>query len=130
MRYVIDGFEDLTPQQVFDMAARHVLANGEPSLQGAACSYAGIGCAAAPFLRPEVRDNPELRGKGWGSLCDFNIVPANNNSLISALQGCHDGAANRTGAEFIATFRGRMHSVAEEHGLSAAVLDEPHASAG
>lgn len=31
----IDGFEQLTPQQVFDMSVTHVLKNGKPSRDSA-----------------------------------------------------------------------------------------------
>lgn len=135
MSNVIPGFESLTKQQIFDMAAKHVLKNGEPSVNsGGYCSYAGIGCAAAPFLTPTARER--LVGS-WGSLLSErgrgnDTVPYHEHILISQTQECHDSLATGlyghtlVGEEFIQEFKVHMRHVATSHGLNTFVLDETH----
>ena len=58
----IPGFTKLSAQRLFDMSAEHVLKNGKPSLNAnGTCTYGGIGCAAAPFLKESVREDGEGR---------------------------------------------------------------------
>jgi hypothetical protein len=124
MSNVIDGFEQLTPQQCFDMAARHVLANGRPSIdESGSCCYTGIGCAAAPFLTEEGK----RQNWAWGSMPGR---PDTNEDLIGAMQDAHD-YADRAPDRFVDDFKDRMRQLAEDRGLSTAVLDSPQAgSAG
>jgi hypothetical protein len=121
MGNVIDGFEQLTPQQCFDMAARHVLTNGKQSAELGSCVYSGIGCAAAPFLTSEARASLKAV---WSELVDGLVVPAANGALIRGMQICHDDADDSDGdAAFVSDFKRRMRSLAVEKGLSPAVLD-------
>lgn len=110
-RNVIDGFENLTAEQCIDMAVRHVLKNGKPSMNSDGhCVYSGIGCAAAPFLKPEVRDAFPASW-GWQRLIREGKVPTDNRATIAELQNCHDSAAHdalHTGKEFLPSFKANI----------------------
>ena len=121
-RYItIDGFESLTKQQMFDMSAKHVLANGRRSTNDGGCIYSGIGCAAAPFIKLEYREDADRAeaGSGWSFLHDADLVPGHNSGLVAAMQECHDSAHS---ACFVGDFKKRMLEVAEWYNLSADVL--------
>jgi hypothetical protein len=121
----IPELPSMTPQEVFDKAARHVLANGEPSVDPTgSCVYSGIGCAAAPFIKPEFRE--EAAGS-WYSLhlpsqgkWEHSHRPDAHVELIGHLQGAHDHSANLPA--FISEFKKEMVKVAERYSLSTAVL--------
>lgn len=119
---VIPGFESLTKQQLFDMAAKHVLTNGRPSFDeyGGQCSYKGIGCAAAPFLTEKAR---EVLNGSWGSLARGGYVPDNNKKFVQQIQDCHN--LNSRGSDgFVNLFKISMKDVAKQHNLNTFVLDE------
>lgn len=93
----IDGFEELTAQQVFDISKNHLLAQKEKStvdptsLSSANCKYRGpngLMCAAGPFLKDGAAESCE--GFNWADLVVEGTVPDNNADLISVLQECHD----------------------------------------
>lgn len=86
----IEEFDQLTIQQLFDMAAKHVLTNGMPSVEAGRCVYGGIGCAASVFLRPEERE--EASGS-WGEIVESEEAPDHHTSFIEGLQVAHDVAA-------------------------------------
>ena len=117
----IEGFESLTKQQMFDMSAKHVLANGRRSTDAGGCVYSGIGCAAAPFIKPEDREAADSAeaGSTWPFLCSANLVPGHNSGLVAAMQRCHDSADSNG---FVKDFKKRMREVAEWYNLSADVL--------
>lgn len=118
----IEGFESLTAQQVLEISVRHVVKNGRPSVRATnphICVYGGIGCAAAPFIRPEKRDRHE--GQGWGSLLTHGDVPSRNGILIGKLQGCHDSAAGDVA-------RGERPEGSFLQGFIERVLTIPHAA--
>lgn len=116
--HTIEGFEQLSKQQLFDMAAAHVLKNGRPSraITGV-CTYGGIGCAAAPFLKPESRE--ALHGS-WSTLIELGSVPAHEGQFVQELQCCHDTA--HRDVLFISDFQHKMLYLADEYGLSASVF--------
>lgn len=111
----IPGFEKLTKQQLFDMAWKHVVKNGEPAVRDGTCAYDGIGCAAAPFLKEHER---RYRGT-WGQLVNSNVVPKHHAALIGRMQGCHDDNCLIQGPLFVEAFKADMRMVAEKHGLTA-----------
>lgn len=127
MRNVIPGFESLSAQQVFDMAARHVLKNGQPSMgANGICSYAGIGCAAAPFLTADARSTLT---HGWTTLRNNGLVPSVHSHLIACIQDAHDVPAmalNMFSVEFIDHFKKRMTYVALDFKLNTLVLEETY----
>ena len=98
----IDGFEQLTPQQVFDISKNHLLTKNEKSMvqdEGAAagikiCAYRGENskmCAAGPFLKDEEASKCE--GNDWYHLRYRSHkvkVPAAHYDLVVALQEVHD----------------------------------------
>lgn len=125
MRNVIDGFENLTQQQLFDMAAAHVLKNGRPSMDRGACSYMGIGCAAAPFLTEEARK--KLAGS-WRGLVGDGAIPPHESIFIQRLQNCHDAnACEECLPHFTTLYKHDMCSVAEEFNLDPSILEKDHA---
>ena len=117
----IDGFESLTKQQMFDMSAKHVLANGRRSTNDGGCVYSGIGCAAAPFIKLEYREDADRAeaGSSWPFLCSADFVPGHNSGLVTAMQKCHDSADSNG---FVEDFKKRMREVAKWYNLSADVL--------
>ena len=123
---VIPGFENLSPQRCFDMAAEHVLKNGKASVnERGVCSYRGIGCAASPFLTEAAR---KKLLSGWRTLVNDGDVPEHNKELIMDLQNAHDSAEdyrdanNAPDAFFIQSYIWRMESVALYYSLNPGVL--------
>ena len=129
---VIPGFESLSPQRCFDMAAEHVLKNGKASVnERGVCSYRGIGCAASPFLTEAAR---KKLLPGWRTLVNDGDVPEHNKELIMGLQSAHDGAEDDRDSEsmtspetgsnafFIRRYIHRMESLARYHNLNPGVL--------
>lgn len=119
----IEGFESLTEQQLFDMSVRHVGSNSRPSVdQEGVCSYAGIGCGAAPFIKPHERPRSELTNRTWGALYQQELVPEHHWEFILDLQQAHDRAAEEVC--FCANYYQRALNLAEERGLNTAALRE------
>ena len=120
---VIPGFTSLSKQQLFNMSAAHVIKNGKSSRDDRTgrCIYSGIGCAAAPFLTKDARENLSAP---WDSLCFSQQVPNHEADFILHLQRCHDRARPTWGLEFIASYKKSMRELATSNYLSAAVLDK------
>lgn len=126
MSKVIEGFENLSKQELFNMSARHILSTGQQSTAGTACIYGGTGCAAAPFLLPECRAGLDKYELNWTGLRDKGLVPDHEYHFVTQLQNCHDSFAWRTAEiPFMDHWRKRMKAVATEHQLSSEVLNEP-----
>lgn len=99
----IEGFEQLSKQQLFDMSLAHLRTTRIKSVSrtgGSYCSYSGAGCAAAPFIREDQRklaDNPDGKiippGLSWSGLVDRGLVPPHESSFVYELQACHDNAS-------------------------------------
>lgn len=127
-RIVIEGFEELTEQQMFDMSLDHIDATRKASLcPDGGCIYGGSGCNAAPFLTPEGRiyADTKYQGMGWSTLVDRGEVPKHNEGLIYALQGAHDYAAARHGSDterFMLTYVSRMADAAGVYKLDTTKL--------
>ena len=122
MKYItIPGFEKLSKQELFDMSAAHICSTRQKSYGSVVgCSYAGSGCAAAPFIRPEHRQRADKYGT-WARQVDLLLAPDHETSFVLALQCCHDFATERG---FFDDWKRNMCSLAERHGLSTAKLDE------
>ncbi len=126
----IEGFETKSKQELFDMAAKHIIANGpsfNTSLQS--CRYGGSGCAAAVFICDHLRSFADGIGS-WRSLLAQNVIPENNFELVRSLQDTHDGAvlaAKEDGVINVSNFFTRwqfdMRTIAKFHGVSSAVVD-------
>lgn len=126
----IEGFESLSKQDMFDKAAAHIIANG-PSFNIAldACRYGGSGCAAAVFIREDLRAIADQHGS-WRTLETMRLVPLHNFELIRSLQDTHDGsvlAAKDNGVidhnNFFTLWQAEMKTIAKFHGLSSAAVD-------
>lgn len=124
----VPGFEQMTPQELFNISARHVLSNGAPSVTSKGrCKYGGIGCAAAPFLMPHRRKTLDRYDKSWPGLLEKGEVPSKHSVLVSRMQSCHDGPAEASlvngTAEFLHAFKEGMRHLARDNHLDASVLD-------
>lgn len=94
MKYAtIDGFAELTPQQVFDISKNHLLSQSERSTDARGnCVYRGEDgkmCAAGPFLKDE--EAAKFEDNSWLSLMEKEVIPPDHADLVFALQGIHDG---------------------------------------
>ena len=124
----IDGFESLTKQQMFDISAKHILSTGKCSLNSAGtCSYAGSGCAAAPFIKPEYRKeadtyNTNDAGTSWGDLVKGGYAPEHEQKFVTELQLSHDSHASAYAPQFLDNYRYDMKYLGKEHGLDISVL--------
>jgi hypothetical protein len=122
---VIPGFKEMSKQQLFDMSARHILTTRQKSMisGGAKCIYSGLGCAAAPFLLPEVRKSADNRtGTTWRALADIHhVVPYHEVDFIAELQHCHDCADQDY---FMTHWESSTRRLANKYGLSIEVLKE------
>ena len=119
----IEGFEQLTEQEAFDISAKHVLKNGRQSVKndGYKCVYTGIGCGASPFIREEHRARcDEGVANGWTGLASQHLVPEHLKDVVHKLQRCHD-YADKT--NFVEDYKTRMASVANDLNLNPAVLE-------
>jgi hypothetical protein len=124
----IPGFESLSPQRIFDMAAEHVLKNGKPAMNdnASSCTYRGIGCAASVFLK----DPQSAPVASWGTLCDEGLAPQHQEHLICEIQLAHDKSAQsyddharRTmNPNFVSDFIAKMELVAKNFNLNPGVL--------
>lgn len=107
----IDGFESLTAQEVFDIAAGHLLKQMKRSENGEGCRYrgkSGLMCAAGPFLKDECTEKCE--GNSWFGLTDDGLVPNANSVLISELQMVHD-------VTFPSDWPSRLEALAKRYNL-------------
>ena len=89
----VDGFEQLSEQEVFDISAKHLLKQNKKSLSEdeETCMYRGEGgrmCAAGPFIKDSGAEKCERRD--WATLVKAGAVPAANSQLIIELQAVHD----------------------------------------
>ena len=123
----IDDFENLTKQQMFDMAAKHILTTKKKSVsEHGACLYSGSGCAASVFIKPEFRktadDLDSLDGTGWSHLVCENLVPDHLPKFVVDLQVAHD--CSDSGPNFLTDYVQRMCVVAARYKLDSSILDK------
>lgn len=130
--YTIEGFEQLTQQQIFDMSAKHMLSLDKRSMipgcgGDMACSYAGTGCAASVFLTDKGKKY--LEGN-WHSLIAFHGISPYQCTLVASLQQIHDNAPDGQGRSdgdkttYLAHCRYHLTKLASEYNLSTAVLED------
>jgi len=112
----------VTPQEIFDKVATHLLAQGKKARNGAGgpCLYRaedGARCAAGCLI-PDELYNASMECKRIRVLSQTYKLPefiTDNIRLIVQLQDVHD-QADPTG------WRSELHRVAADNNLSAAVL--------
>lgn len=116
----IPGFEELSEQSVLDIAALHVIGNGRKCMdERGICTYAGAGCAAAPFLRPVQR---KVTVGGWSHLLALGVVPHTHSHLVAAIQSAHDLVPPYE--DFLPRFKSAMRRLYLLHDCNPAVLGE------
>jgi hypothetical protein len=92
---LIDGFDKLTKQQLFDISRKHLEGTGQCSVRthDGLCVYSGTGCGAAPFIKPEHRRDADRYGS-WRSLIkQEGFASTHESNFVVALQRAHDSAA-------------------------------------
>lgn len=135
---LISNFDQLTKQDMFDMALAHVRKTGKQSMRYGACCYTGIGCAASVFIDPESLANMSKKNNGrrWRDLVTSNEMSTHEQSFVSRLQTCHDSyiasyqlndADNDT--MFMHHYEAHMRALAESNGLTYTPPTQPGESA-
>lgn len=126
----IPNFESLSEQEMFDMAARHLLTTRIPSItwggDDGVCTYSNSGCAASVFLRPECRSIADGSGT-WESLVSRGEAPPHRDTFVRLLQLAHDETACKTVDcldLWLPIWKERMRRIAEQHQLDASILEE------
>ncbi len=128
MLLTIDGFETLTRQQLFDMSASHIMAQGKPGITSTGnCSYSQ-GCAASIFIKPELIAEADIGGS-WDDLEREEYVPETNSDFVNTLQLAHDRAALASLRDdssdlggFMADWSQRMRDIAKVYNLNTEAL--------
>lgn len=118
----IDGFEELTEQQLFDMSVNHIRKKGKPAVTSLVsslqrrCSYEH-GCAASVFIDKQFISVAEDNGS-WLTLFNRKLVPVTYFNLIFELQIAHDSNAfGVTSENFLKKFECSVKNIAEKYNL-------------
>jgi hypothetical protein len=104
-QWTIDGFEQMTKQALFDMAATHLLTQGRQSrgmkfsqLENKliqSCLYngpEGLTCGAGIFLKPEFRADADKYGPWWDVVNNQpEAMPKKHQAFVHEVQHIHDG---------------------------------------
>ena len=127
----------MTAQEVFDASAKHILAQGRPSIEpdSGLCLYRcddGRMCAAGIFISDDVYRAEYHEEQSWGHLVSLYPAefPYQHHDLIMALQEAHDWSGGQSGGggsnaeTFIRLYKDMMRTVALDNNLSAAVLGD------
>ena len=124
---LISNFDQLTKQDIFDMALAHVRKNGKQSMRGGVCCYTGIGCAASVFIDPESLAKLSRKNNGlrWKRLVANNDLSSHEQDFIGCLQTCHDRylpAHELSDADnddlFMRQYELHMRALADKHNLT------------
>jgi hypothetical protein len=128
----IDGFEDMSEQQIFDMVATHLRKQKRMCVNDhGRCVYsdgAGGMCAAGIFLKDEPTRLMCNEYGGWPGLTRDELVPETHSYLIYELQKCHDAPVIlsykdtkplESGPRWLSEIQSRLVMVAKAFGLSA-----------
>ena len=137
MFLTIDGFESMTPQQIFDLSAKHMLTTKKKSVSdNGLCVYSGIGCAASVFLKddearrycdalnPDAAEGKPSSESGWESLVNLGLAPKEHLQLLMALQITHDGLDGSEDDVFFSTWLKSIRNIARSSELDASILDQ------
>ncbi len=124
---LISNFDQLTKQDMFDMALAHVRKNGKQSMRDGVCCYTGIGCAASVFIDPESLATLSQKNNGlrWKNLVMNNVLSMHEYAFVNSLQGCHDRyipSHDLSDAEndelFMRQYEQHMRALADKHDLT------------
>lgn len=114
------AFTKLTPQQIFDKVALHLLGMKEQAEDAlGACTYRspfGTSCAAGCLLTDEEYDK-KFEGSDWGSLVNDELVPGYCCALIRELQGVHDSKCHWSPEGLNENGRWELILIARDSGL-------------
>lgn len=125
LKNVIEGFTELTQQQIFDMAAKHIGSTGKQSTNfSGSCVYGGSGCNAAPLLTATGKEVGDMGFSDWLKLADHGDVPNHEAEFIAALQEAHDNCYKPDGWAFKWDYDSNMRVLAHEFKLNTAELDK------
>lgn len=115
---LIDGFDDLTQQDIFDLAVAHIGKTGVRSDRAGRCVYSGSGCNAAPLIA-SGHQRADQKG-GWSSVVVATGRYANL-SFINDLQDAHDRTSK---GNFQSDWGKNMRDLADEYRLDKTKLNE------
>lgn len=123
----IDGFEQLSKQQMFDMAVSHIKSTGVKSCKlSGNCIYSGTGCNASIFIKPDFHNNADegvYGGSSWVTLAKNGVVPLHEYRFVSDLQSAHD-RCERPEKVFKREYVGYMAELAANHRLDPTSLNK------
>lgn len=135
---LISNFDQLTKQDMFDMALAHVRKNGKQSMRDGVCCYTGIGCAASVFIDPKslATLSTDDNGLRWRILVTNNGLSMHEQAFVSRLQSCHDSYAASyqlsdadNDTMFMHHYEAHMRALAESNGLTYTPPTQPGESA-
>lgn len=109
-----DKLETMTAQEVFDVAATHLLEQGVRSVNNHVCRYEGgsVCCAAAPFIKNYTSD---MENSTYPALVTQHGQPDAHETLVAQLQMIHDNGE-------IEEWKEELLRLAEKNNLSPDVL--------
>jgi hypothetical protein len=110
-----DKIETMTAQEVFDVAATHLLEQGERSKDDSFnCQYDGgsVCCAAAPFIKNYTSD---MENSTYPEVVTGYGQPDTHETLVAQLQIIHDTTE-------VEEWKGELLRLAERNKLSPDVL--------
>jgi hypothetical protein len=126
----------MNAQEIFDTVTRHLAKQGKPALEDGRCRYRtkdGLSCGAG-CLFTDAEYKPEMdarheRGNLVARLAERDLLPKRllpflRSGLLGALQTAHDNAGLRPGSVWSRVVPEYLHDVANNFGLSPAVIDE------
>jgi hypothetical protein len=119
----------MTFQEMFDISAKHILAQGKPSMASSegGCMYRtpdGLKCAFGPFI-PDDKYSPGLEGlKAFEVIRQLGLNL--DTSFSTRLQKCHDDSSIYSA--FISDYVRRMRILAKNYDLDASILGDDELS--
>jgi len=92
---IAEQIKTMTPQEVFDKVAEHLMSQLEQSLSDTmlgGCMYLnreGLQCAAGCLIAEDEYDEA-IEEQDWDKLVSVGLVPTDHQTLIQGLQLIHD----------------------------------------
>ena len=116
MSNVIEGFEYLSKQMMFDMALAHIRSTRTRSVDKATgqCVYSGSGCAASVFLTEEAKQQLQST---WHCLVIDGRVPDHEVEFVQVLQRAHDNDMRWDGKTFMDRYESAMYNISKIYDL-------------
>lgn len=108
-----------TLQEVFNIVSKHLLDQGQKSIEFGMCQYRGsngMKCAAGALI-PDNEYNSSFETNLWGDLVEKGIVENKFVDEIDKLQVIHDFGPSDP-EECVSTWKRKLIKFAEEHNLT------------